>query len=166
MHTLRDTHHTQSLWAIMKKVYPYLLTVTLFCVLFILTQKVETGILYLGFSPDSGSVVNNHKTSIQIKIFVYGLALWLAFLNLLPTVRSSHLRLRSKISLSALSIVLIYTINYYLSKAIDSGGFNIYYDWRKNMGLPLAVITIVLSIALIWIVHYLKINRTTNSITK
>ncbi len=146
----------------MKKVYPYLFTVTLFCVLFILTQKVETGILYLGFNADSGSVVNDHKTSIQIKIFVYGLALWLGFLNLLPTVRSSHLRLRSKILLSTSSIILIYTINYYLSKIIDSGGFNIYYDWRKNMGPTLAVTTIMFSIALIWFIHYLKINRTTN----
>ncbi len=150
----------------MKKLYPYLFTVTIFCALFILTQKVDTGTLYLGFSPDSGSVVNNHKTSIQIKIFMYGLTLWLTSLNSLPIVWHNHLRLRSKVLFSTLSILLIYTVNYYLSKAIDSGGFNIYYNWRDNIGPPLATLTIVFSATLTWLVHYLKNDRANGSLTK
>ena len=145
----------------MKKLIPYLTTVAIFCFLFVLTQQIDTEIWYIGFDQDSGSVVNNHKTKIQIKIFVYGLALWLALLNFLPIVNTNFPKLQSRMLCNTLTIAVIYSVNYYLSRIIDSGGFNIYYDWRSNMGVPLAIGTIIISTLLNWIVYHLGINRIT-----
>ena len=130
----------------MKKFLPHIVTtILLFCGLFVLTQVIETRVWYLGFAADSGAVVNDHKTTIQLMIFVLGLSIWLAISNLSVTGISGFSSIRSKIMLNALTIITIYLTNYFLSKVIDSGGFNIYFDWRNNLGFPLAIITWIFS---------------------
>lgn len=129
----------------MKAVRPYLLAVFLFCTFFILTQLIETRVLFLGFDAESGAVIHNHKTSAQIYILVYGLSLWLSFLNTSRRVKSGIERQRFRLFISLLTIVAIYFLNFYLSKIIKSEGFNIYWDWRNNLGVPLATFTAILT---------------------
>lgn len=129
----------------MKALIPYLLTIFLFCTFFILSQLIETRLLFLGFDSESGAVIHNHKTSAQIYIFVYGLSLWLSFLNTSRRVKNGIERQVFRLFTSLLVIIAIYFLNFYLSKIVKSEGFNIYWDWRNNLGIPLATFTAILT---------------------
>lgn len=141
----------------MKRNLPHTILIFFFCCLFIFTQKLETKALMLWLADtESGDIYHNHKTSIQINIFVFALSISLTMLSFSKVVKKAYPKLTSRILLNIISITIIYFINYYLSKYFDSAGFNIYYDWRKNRGVELAIFTIIINLVLVLIVNFLK----------
>ena len=151
----------------MKRNLPHVLLIIVFCCLFILTQKLETKSLYFGFGdPGSGDVYHNHKTSIQINVFVYALAISLTIISFLKVVKEGYPRMNVRILLNLISISIIYFVNYYLSKLFYSEGFNIYYDWRHNRGFELAIFTILINLAMVLIVNFLTNLTTKNGLNR
>lgn len=152
----------------MKKLLPYIITVIVFCLVFVLTQVIDEHIWRLDFSPSISDIENNHKTDIQAVIFVICLSMWLSILSLLKRVKREFSRMRSRIWMNLATITFIYSFNFGLSKFIKSGGFNIYYDWRANLGIPLALVTFVISSVSLFLISlllevieiiFLKINK-------
>lgn len=139
----------------MKRNLPHIILIFFFCCLFILTQKLETNTLFLGLSDtESGDIYHNHKTLIQINIFVYTLSISLTIVSFLEVVKNGYPKLVIRLLLNIISIAVIYFINYYLSNYFESEGFNMYYDWRHNRGLELATLTIIINLILVLIVSF------------
>jgi hypothetical protein len=137
----------------MKKNILYIITILLFCVLFSLTQLIDTKILYLGFYSDSGDVYHNHKTAIQVILLVFVLSAWISIINFLKSTEMNFKKVRYRFLLSLMTILIIYYFNFELSLIFKSGGFNIYYDWRHNFGIEYAIWTIILTTLLTIIIN-------------
>ena len=101
----------------MKRLLPYIITVNVFCMLFVLTQVVDAQIWHLDFSPNSRYIENNHKTEVQLIIFVPGLILWLSLLSFIKIVKDAFPRLRSRIRMNMATIIVIYSINFAYPKS-------------------------------------------------
>jgi len=93
----------------MKRNFPHIFLIFLFCCLFILTQKLETNTLLLGLADTkSGDIYHNHKTLIQINIFVYTLSISLTIVSFLKVVKNGYPKLVIRILLNIISIKYYY----------------------------------------------------------
>lgn len=54
------------------------------------------------------------------------------------------------------SILIIYIVNYYLSKIFITSGFCMYYNWKDNLGPLFAIETIIVSLIIILILNLFR----------
>lgn len=126
-----------------------------FCLIFIITQKLDTKTLLLGLICENNSQIKtNYKTDIQGVIFVEIMAFSFSLLMFSKKLIEYMPKLWERLITNICSILIIYFINYYLSKIFITSGFCMYYNWKDNLGPLFAIETIIVSLIMFPILEY------------
>ena len=111
-------------------------------------MTVPNKTLFLGYWLDSKEVVNNSKIPLHFYIFIYGLTFFIIGVNLLEVISTKNDQFWIRLIKSFLTILLIYTICYFISEQLGMNNLNLFYDnYRGPPAYFWCVVTMVLTSA-------------------
>jgi hypothetical protein len=140
----------------MKRIKPYVVLIVVSGAIFIITQTIDTRIWHLGSDSYSTESTHSDRTAFQMIVFVLGVSIILAWLSFSKPVKGNFPQFKHRMLLSLGTITCIYGMNYFLSKVFVSDGFNIYKEYRQNLGIPSAIYTSIIMIAFMGVLLLLR----------
>lgn len=123
----------------LKLIRPYIATIFIFNIMFILTMIIDNNDLYLGFGKEWREVITNNKLPIQREVFINGLVIVLTILYIIERYLINQSRIQNRILKTTLTVIVIYIINWGLFEII---GLKVtcLYHYSRGTPAPLACI--------------------------
>ncbi len=129
-----------------RRLFPYILTVILFSLIYWLTMIIPNEALYLGYGLDWQEVKMNNKIPLHREIFTYGLAAAILGINILEIFSTRDDKFLLRVAKSTATIILTYLIAALIFKLLDTKIWNLFYYYRGRPANLFVIATIILTV--------------------